>query len=371
MSTKTCRWGIMGAAVIAQKNWQAIHNSGNAVVAAVASRDASKAAAFIADRQRECSFATTPVACSYEDLLANPEIDAVYIPLPTGLRKEWVIRAAEAGKHVLCEKPCAVHSNDLKQMLDACQANHVQFMDGVMFMHSQRLPELRRVLDAPTPPIGRIRRMSSHFSFMAPDDFLRNNIRMSSQLEPHGSLGDLGWYCIRMALWTMNYAMPTQVTAQLLAQQGRADSPDAVPLELSAELKFPGDVSFGFFSSFLVDQQQTFTISGTNGSIYLDDFVLPTFGSTATFDVIKNDFQVSGCQFNMAQYRDRVMTKEFSNNHPTSQETNLFRTFSDLVLSGKPDPTWPEISLKTQLVLDACMESAQCGGKVVVIGSPS
>ncbi|WP_437190589.1 Gfo/Idh/MocA family protein [Planctomicrobium sp. SH527] len=367
MSMKTCRWGIMGAAVIAQKNWQAIRNSGNAVVAAVASRDPSKAAAFIADRQRECSFETTPISCNYEELLSNPEIDAVYIPLPTGLRKEWVIRAAEAGKHVLCEKPCAIHSRELKQMLDACQANQVQFMDGVMFMHSQRLPALRRVLDDSQNSIGKIRRMSSHFSFLAPDEFLQNNIRMSSQLEPHGSLGDLGWYSIRMALWTMNYAMPTQVSAQLLAQQGRADSPNAVPLELTAELKFPGDVSFGFFSSFLVDQQQTFTISGTNGSIYLDDFVLPSFGSSATFDVIKNDFQVSGCQFNLAQYRERVAVKEFSNNHPTSQETNLFRTFSEIVLSGKTDQTWPDFSRKTQLVLDACMESAQNGGKIVTI----
>ena len=67
--------------------------------------------------------------------------------LPTGLRKEWVLRAAAAGKHVLCEKPCALSLADLREMTGACQKNRVQFMDGVMFMHNPRLRRLREILD--------------------------------------------------------------------------------------------------------------------------------------------------------------------------------------------------------------------------------
>ncbi len=74
---------------------------------------------------------------SYADLIARPNVDVVYIPIPTGIRKEWVIKAAEAGKHVLCEKPIANNAEDGQQMIDACAANGVQFMDGVMFDHSR------------------------------------------------------------------------------------------------------------------------------------------------------------------------------------------------------------------------------------------
>lgn len=358
----------MGSAVIAQKNWQAIVNSGNGIVTAVASREPSKAASFIEDRQRECPFSAAPAACTYDELLARDDVDAVYIPLPTGLRAPWVIKAAEAGKHVLCEKPCATSVAELREMLAACAANNVQFMDGVMFMHSQRMPAIRAALDDKSN-IGDLRRISSHFSFRAPDDFLQNNIRMSSQLEPHGCLGDLGWYCIRFALWTMQYQMPLEVTAHMLSQQGRPDSPDAVPMELSAEIFFPGDVSFGFYCSFLVAQQQTVTLSGSQGYLHVPDFVLPFFGSDVGFEVVNHDFEIRGCQFNMATYPRRISVKEYSNNHPTSQETNLFRKFAELALGRQPDPAWGDVALRTQIVLDACLASARGGGRPVKLSS--
>src|SRR6266699_1426080 len=98
------RWGILSTAGIARKNWKAIRNSGNSVVTAVASRDISRSREFIADCQRENPFDTAPAALgSYEELIALPNVDAIYIPIPTGMRKEWVVRAAGAGKHVLCE----------------------------------------------------------------------------------------------------------------------------------------------------------------------------------------------------------------------------------------------------------------------------
>ncbi|HWL10575.1 MAG TPA: Gfo/Idh/MocA family oxidoreductase [Planctomicrobium sp.] len=366
MSKQICRWGILGTATIARKNWQAIRNSGNGVLVAVASRDVARAEAYVQERQQECPFSEPPHGTTYEELLARDDIDAVYVPLPTGLRREWIIKAAQAGKHILSEKPCARNAAELREMLQACRENNVQFMDGVMFMHSQRLPEIRRVLDDPSQ-IGTIRRMSSHFSFLAEEDFLKNDIRAKSGLEPHGSLGDLGWYSIRMALWTMNGQLPVEVTARTLTEQANPDGGPGVPLELTAELRFPNNVSAGFYCSFLCDQQQTFTISGTKGALVMNDFVLPFFGNEVGFDLVKNDFQISGCQFDMVHTERRVTLPENSNNHPTSQETNMVRNFANLVLRGEVAPAWGEIALKTQIVLDACSESARNGGQMIVL----
>src|SRR6188474_116084 len=139
MSTSTCRWGILGAAFIARKNWQAIRDAGNARLVAVASRDLARAQAFIAECQSSAPHPVVPEAMdSYEALLARSDIDAVYIPLPTGLRKEWVIRAAQAGKHVLIEKPAGCAAADVEEMIAVCERHRVQFMDGVMFMHGRR-----------------------------------------------------------------------------------------------------------------------------------------------------------------------------------------------------------------------------------------
>src|SRR5215831_7603711 len=129
MDKNLLRWGILGAANIARKNWKAIWNSGNGRVAAVASRNIEKSEQFIAECQAQAPFDPPPKALgSYEELVASKDVDAIYIPLPTGLRGEWVKRAAQAGKHIVCEKPCATSVSELREMLDACHSNHVQFM---------------------------------------------------------------------------------------------------------------------------------------------------------------------------------------------------------------------------------------------------
>src|SRR5687767_12355322 len=101
------RWGILGTANIARKNWKAIRNSGNGLLTAVASRELGRSRQFIAECQAAAPHPEPPRALgSYDELIRAKDVDALYIPLPTGLRKEWVLRAAAAGKHVVCEKPC-------------------------------------------------------------------------------------------------------------------------------------------------------------------------------------------------------------------------------------------------------------------------
>src|ERR1019366_6865417 len=137
---------------------------------------------FIEDCQRETPFELSPVALgSYEELIVSKNVDAVYIPLPTGLRKDWVLRAATAGKHVLCEKPCGLSLADVLEMTDACKKNRVQFMDGVMFMHNPRLQQIREVLDD-GKSVGQIKRIMSVFTFATAEEFFGANIRVHSEL---------------------------------------------------------------------------------------------------------------------------------------------------------------------------------------------
>ncbi len=354
-----CRWGILSTAEIAQKNWQAINLAGNGVVTAVASRDAARSREFIDHCQAESPFETPPLALdSYQALIDSPDVDAIYIPLPTGMRKRWVIAAAGSGKHVLCEKPCAGSADELGEMLDACAAANVQFMDGVMFMHGNRLQSLRAALDDPQN-VGNIRRICTQFSFRADDQWLDTNIRLNSDLEPQGCLGDLGWYCIRFALWAMNWQMPHRVWGRILTERKRQDSPLSVPLEFSAELTFDEQVTASLYCSFLTHHQQWANVSGDRGYIHINDFVLPYHGSHSRFDISNAEFVVDKCDFSMHDHRQTILTDEPGSSATDSQETRLFRNFSDLVLGGSVDRSWEQYALKTQRVLDACLESAR------------
>ena len=388
------RWGILGAAEIARKNWKAIREAADMIVA-VASRDGERARRFISECQAEVPFDAAPAALeSYAALLARADVDAVYIPLPTGVRKEWVVRAANAGKHVVCEKPCAPSVADLREMLEACRRNSVQFMDGVMFMHSRRLERMGEAL-GDGKSVGQIRRIQSAFSFRAPDEFFSTNIRAHSALEPHGCLGDLGWYCIRFALWAMQWQMPQLVCGRLLgsflgpqttdrgAVPGRdalprvqadqqvgptklGSSPAPVPTEFSGELLFEGGVSAGFYCSFVTDLEQWVRVSGTTGSLRVDDFVLPFSGSELSFDVHRASFRVDGCDFDMQPETRRIAVTEHSHGRAGAQEANLFRNFTTAVRSGRLNEQWPEIALKTQQVMNACLDSARGEGKPLV-----
>ena len=359
------RWGILGTAQIARKNWRAIQNSGNATVAAVASRNLERSRQFIQECQAEAPMSIVPRAVgSYEELLASKDIEAVYVPLPTGLRKEWVIRAAQAGKHILSEKPCAVSSQDLRQMLDACRQHQVQFMDGVMFMHSQRMKRMREVLDDPAA-IGGIRRIQTAFTFCAPEEFYAVNIRSQSSLEPHGCMGDLGWYCIRFSLWAMRWQMPQMVSARILSGFSAAGDARVVPTELSAELFFNDGVSAGFYCSFRTNNQEWALISGDKGYLRLDDFVLPFAGREVRFEVEHVEYMVDGCDVRMFAQPDRYSVTEPSHGESGAQECNMFRAFSERVRSGALNSEWPETAFQTQLVMEACLESARQNGKPV------
>jgi predicted dehydrogenase len=261
----------------------------------------------------------------------------------------------------------------------------------VMFMHSQRLKAIREVLDAAggldtggtldaggildtrgildARGIGEIKRITSAFSFAGGPEFFAANIRVNPILEPYGSLGDLGWYCIRLALWVMKEQLPRSVTGRILSSieglNGREE--EAAPSEFSGELIFQNGVSSSFYCSFVTAIEQWAQISGSNGVLRMTDFVLPFFGCETRFEVNNAVFEVKGCDFNMEPHWREFSTSEYSNSHPNAQETNLFRNFAAQVLSGEINESWPAMALGTQRVMHACFESAREGGRPVIL----
>src|SRR4029077_9109661 len=137
----------------------------------------------------------------------------------------------------------------------------VQFMDGVMFMHNPRLQRMREELDDPAN-VGRIKRIMSIFTFRASDEFYGANIRIHSQLEPLGCLGDLGWYCLRFSLWAMNEATPLHITGRIHDETAPQSGSPSVPLAFSGSLTFANGCSASFYCSFTAAHAQWAIVSG-------------------------------------------------------------------------------------------------------------
>jgi xylose dehydrogenase (NAD/NADP) len=178
------RWGILGTARINERLLPAFRAAANADLQAIASRTPERAQAAAAAQGIPVAFD------SYETLLNDAEIDAVYIPLPNTLHGEWSMKAAERGKHVLCEKPLAPTAAEAQRVVDFCRARQVVLMDGFMWPHNARTARLRHLLDSGA--IGEVRRVNGAFTFRMPV-LDPANIRV----QPHlggGSLLDIGCY---------------------------------------------------------------------------------------------------------------------------------------------------------------------------------
>lgn len=187
-STKL-RFAIVSTARIGLKVCPAIQSAPNAEVTVVASRSVERAEAW-AKEQGVGSW------CTYDELLTRDDVDAVYVPLPTGLRNDYLIKAAKAGKHVYSEKPLSGTYEQFKEVIDACAAAGVQFMDGTMWVHSTRTREIESRVAAGA--IGRVMRVNAAFTFRYPSEEWLNggDGRTDKTREPMGCFGDQGWCVI-------------------------------------------------------------------------------------------------------------------------------------------------------------------------------
>ena len=251
MTAGSIRWGVLSTAKIArEKVAPAIHAAHNGILHAVASRDVGRAQAFARDLEIPTAYG------SYDELLADDAIDAVYIPLPTSFHHRWVIKAAEAGKHILCDKPFASDARQAEQMVAACTAASVQLIEGFMYRYDPRHQRVRELLAAGA--IGDLRRVRVVFSFLiAPGPA---NVRLSAELDG-GVWGDLGCYCVSISRLYMQQE-PTWIQASL-----EYDDELGVDIDGSAIMGFGPQRRALVDFSFITGAQQCLEVAGTEGRI--------------------------------------------------------------------------------------------------------
>lgn len=339
--------GLIGCGYITKKWLAAIEGAGHRV-AALASRGKMTRAQ---DYAKMCTLSNPSTYDDYSKLLDHKGLDAVYFSLPTSKRAEWVIRALERGLPVLVEKPMA-SGKIVARMVVLAEKKGVQFMDAVMLMHHPRLGAMRDARVAAR--VGDPRLVTSVF---ASGEMAKTNIRYDPKLEPFGALGDLGWYNIRISLWAFNYALPARARAVSMAvtSSGAHTSSHAV-LEWADGRS--ATLSCNFNETAMVQQA---LIVGTKGFIELPNFCISR-NRGAKFSVSQSrwgDFDKK--EFDVSQATE---THELE---PVVQEVEAIKTFARCIRSGKAEQFWPEVALKTQLVLDACLESAKKGGVPIPI----
>lgn len=231
--SKKIRWGVLGWARIARLNViPAIQRSSSGVLQAVASRSDAK----LAECQAQCG----PVALlrSYEELILDPSVDAVYNPLPNSLHKEWTIKAAEQGKHVLCEKPAALNAGEAGEMIAACRANGVQFMEAFMYRYTARTQKVLEVVRSGV--LGDIRFIQAQFRFLLNRE---GDVRRAATLGG-GSLYDVGCYPVNFIGLVMDAATGSAPGAGPSPESVQATSLDVNGVDelFSAVLRYPGGV---------------------------------------------------------------------------------------------------------------------------------
>ena len=254
MTERKVRWGIMSTASIGKRSTiPGIQESTRNVVAAVASRSLENAQKFADELGIPKAYG------SYEELLNDPEIDAVYIPLPNHLHKEWTIKAAEAGKHILCEKPIALDENEAKDMIEACEKAGVVLAEAYMYRHQQRYEDIKNRIK--NGEIGDVRGIHSVFTFNGAGD--HGNIRYTKEWGG-GSIYDVGCYPISAARLLLDEE-PTAVTAHAFFSPEHGD----VDMMASGLMEFSNGVALTFDCGMWAESRNKLEILGSNGRIVL------------------------------------------------------------------------------------------------------
>ena len=248
MSTK---WGIISTAHINRLVLAGARESDRVDVVAVASRDRARAEAYAREHgiERACG--------SYEALLDDPEIEAVYISLPNSLHVEWSIRSLEAGKHVLCEKPLDRRPEAVERAFDAAERAERILIEAFMYRHN---PQTAKVVELVSGgAVGALRLVRSSFSFSLAD---QENVRLAAALDG-GALMDVGCYCVSGS--RLLAGEPEEVFGrQVVGASG-------VDVLFAATMRFPGEVVGQFDCGFVLPDRDELEIVGEEGSLFLDD----------------------------------------------------------------------------------------------------
>ncbi|CAN8238351.1 unnamed protein product [Cochlearia groenlandica] len=361
MGDDKVRFGLLGCIRFASKFVRTVTQSSNAVIVAVSDPSLETANTFAAANNLSPEKVT--VYGSYDELLDDSRVDAVYLSMPVTQRGKWAVTAAEKKKHLLVEKPPGLDAAEIDGIVEACESNGVQFMDGAIWLHHQRTVKIRESM-FDSGLIGEIRHIYSTMTTLIPEQVLERLTKEAMGLA--GAIGELGWYPIGASLWAMSYQMPTSVRA--LPSSIATNSVGTI-LSCSAALQFGPTATAIVHCSFLSQLSTELTITGSKGSVQMNDYVIPYNEDTSCFHYTSGaNFADMHIGWNMTPEKVTVDcggTEE-------SQEAMMLKEFARLVLGIKrgdlePDRTWPEISRKTQLVVDAVKKSVEIGCEVVYL----
>lgn len=325
------RWGVLSTANIGRTQViPAIGRADNAEIVAIASRT-SKVHATAQELQIPKAYE------SYEELLEDPEIDAVYIPLPNHLHKEWVIRAAKKGKHILCEKPIGLSEAEAEEMILACQENGVKLMEAFMY---QLHPQHARVKEiVASGEIGEIKLIKSSHSF-----YLHNrssDIRMDAAMGG-GSIYDIGCYSIQV-MRHITDAEPVEVMAQ-----GALDPVKGIDLTAMVQMKMSSGVRALFDCSFDMISRNEYEVIGTTGSVKVPFAFRPDInGGIGTVLVRKDGVE------RVEKIPGDIYRLEIEN-------------FSNAVLKNAEPVITADSTVKNMRVIDACYRSLKTEQKVFI-----
>jgi predicted dehydrogenase len=320
---KQLRWGVLSTADIGRKVIPALQTSVHNVVVAVASRDIKKAQTFAAELNIPCAYG------SYEALLNDTTIDAIYNPLPNHLHVPWSIKALAAGKHVLCEKPLGLNASDVENLVhSAKQFPHLNVMEAFMYRFHPQWLRARELVN--TGSIGQVRSIHSHFAYNNRDaDNIRNEPAMGG-----GALMDIGCYCISLARFIYNEE-PLRVIGQITPYAGYD-----VDCFFSGMLEF-ADGNASFTAATKMAPEQYVKIHGEQGNIFIPLPFNP-IADTATHLVLQRN-----------QLQENIFI------HASNHYRTMGDAFAQSVLQQAPVPTPLGDALANMKIIDALFTSAQ------------
>ncbi len=317
---RNVKWGILGTANIA-KNYTipALRQADHCTLYAVAGRSMEKAEEF------KKLFGFEKAYGSYEQMLDDEELEAVYIPLPNHLHKEWVLKAAAMKKHVLCEKPLTGTAEDVKEMIEACDAAGVYFMEAFAYLHSSAVKSVKAALDSGI--IGKPSFIETTFLTPRPAE---DDIRMQRETLG-GAIYDLGCYNISLIL-TMVEEEPTNVKALAKFTDKRIDEYTMAYLEFSSGCR--ASIVTGMCSP---QRSDRYFIHGSEGTI---EAPIPfNVDGTVSYYVHKNGVK-------------QEITLEVPNNYQLEIEQ-----LTNCILSGDKPHVSHEFSLKNARTIDRILRS--------------
>jgi len=252
MATRSLRWGLICTAHINRAVIPPLRASARNQLVAVASRTSEQAQAYAKEWNIPRAFG------SYEAMLADPDIDVVYNSLPNGLHAEWTIKAAQAGKHVLCEKPFAVTAEQVDAMAAAAQKAGVVVAEAFMYRHHSQTLKVQELVESGA--IGKLRLVRGSFTYNLTNDL---DVRLNPALDG-GSIWDVGCYPISYARCVIG-AEPVEVFGW------QVTGPTGVDVTFVGQMRFAGDVIAQFDSSFRMPDRAHIEVVGSDGIINVPD----------------------------------------------------------------------------------------------------